>query len=82
MTFSCYIATATYGTPLDKTIDVLRDFRDAVLIMNPIGKTFVSTYYRTSPPIADVISENEELRTVVMDSLVKLLVYISRLFVG
>jgi len=50
--------------------------------MNPIGKIFVSTYYRTSLPIADVISENEELRTVVMDGLVKLLVYISRLFVG
>jgi len=74
----CYIATATYGTPLDTNIDILRDFRDAVLITNPIGKTFVSTYYRTSPPIADALRENDGIRTVTRLTLITPLVYLSK----
>ena len=77
----CFIATAAYGTPLHEDIDVLRDFRDEYLMTNPIGRTFVEIYYTTSPPIADVIRENEGLRTIVREGLVKPLVYISRLFV-
>ena len=77
----CFIATAAYGTPLHEDIDVLRDFRDEYLMTNPIGRTFVEIYYTTSPPIADVIRENEGLRTIVREGLVKPLVYISRVFV-
>ena len=76
----CFIATAAYGTPLHEDIDVLRDFRDKYLLTNPIGRTFVKVYYSTSPPIADVIRENEELRTIVREGLVKPLVYISKIF--
>ncbi|MBA7521070.1 hypothetical protein ES705_13171 [subsurface metagenome] len=74
----CYIATATYGTPLDENINVLRDFRDAVLMTNPIGEAFVSTYYVTSPPIADALRENEGLRTVTRLTLITPLVYLSK----
>ncbi len=77
----CFIATAAYGTPLHEDIDVLRDFRDEYLMMTPPGKVFVKIYYTTSPPVADVIRENEGLQTVVREGLVKPLVYISRLFV-
>jgi hypothetical protein len=61
----CFIATATYGTDTAKEIDILREFRDAVLLPNSLGAKFVSLYYNTSPPIADFISQNEVLRTVV-----------------
>ena len=74
----CYIATATYGTPLDKNIDILRDFRDELLLTNPIGEAFVSTYYRTSPPIADALRENDGLRTVTRLTLITPLVYLSK----
>lgn len=80
-TSRCIFATAAYNTPLHEDIDVLRDFRDEYLMTNPIGSVFVRAYYSTSPPIADVIRENEGLRTVVRDGLVKPLVYISRLCV-
>ena len=78
----CFIATAAYGTPLHEDINVLRDFRDEYLMTNPLGRAFVEIYYATSPPIADVIRENEGLRTAVREGLVKPLVYVTRAFVG
>jgi len=61
----CFIATAAYGTDTAEQLDILREFRDVVLLPNRVGAKFVSLYYRASPPIADFISQNEVLRTVV-----------------
>jgi hypothetical protein len=62
---SCFIATAAYGTDTGREIDVLREFRDEVLLPNKLGARFVSFYYRTSPPMADFISRHEILRAIV-----------------
>lgn len=78
----CFIATAAYGTALYEDINVLRNFRDENLMPNPTGRTFVPIYYNTSPPLADVIRDNEGLRTTVRAGFVKPLVYITRMFVG
>lgn len=60
----CFIATATYGTPLAVEIDILRDFRDIKLNTNPIGRTFIKFYYLTSPPIANFIKKYEILKWI------------------
>jgi uncharacterized repeat protein (TIGR01451 family) len=58
----CFIATAAFGSPMEKHVQILRDFRDRVLLDYSAGKAFVQFYYRTSPPVADKIAQSESLR--------------------
>ena len=60
---ACFIATAAYGTPMAGEIDTLRTVRDTYLLQGVLGTAFVDTYYRLSPPVADVIAESSILRT-------------------
>ena len=49
---------------------MLRSFRDEVLLESSLGSQFVNFYYDVSPPVADFISENSLLRTLVRELLV------------
>jgi len=66
----CFIATAAYGTATASQLKILRDFRDQILLKNPLGSLFVETYYKVSPPVAAFIAQNDFLRAVVRDVLV------------
>jgi polyhydroxybutyrate depolymerase len=72
----CFIATAAYGTPTAKQLDVLREFRDDVLLKSTVGSRLVDFYYRTSPPIADFISEHSVVRTLVRELLIDPIVWV------
>jgi hypothetical protein len=72
----CFIATAAYGTPTAEQIDVLREFRDVVLLKSTAGSQFVALYYQLSPPIADFIAGNELLRTLIRELLVDPIVWV------
>jgi len=72
----CFIATAAYGTATAEQIDVLREFRDVVLLESTAGSQFVALYYQLSPPVADFIAGNELLRTLVRELLVDPIVWI------
>jgi uncharacterized repeat protein (TIGR02543 family) len=71
----CFIATAAYGSPAAGQIDVLREFRDGALLESAAGSQFVDLYYRLSPPIADFISGDSFVRTVIRELLVDPLVW-------
>jgi hypothetical protein len=70
----CFIATAAYGTETAPELDILRDFRDQVLLENAAGSRFVQAYYKLSPPVANFIAENGLVRAIVREVLVDPLV--------
>jgi hypothetical protein len=74
----CFIATAAYGTPTAKQIDLLRGFRDVVLLKSAPGSKFVALYYQLSPPIANFIAANELLTTLVRELLVDPIAWVVR----
>jgi len=65
---ACYIATATYGSELSPEVQLLRNFRDRDVLQTYAGgegmKVFNLIYYSFSPQVAQTISSNENLRTV------------------
>jgi len=74
-TGGCFIATAAYGTPTAQQIEVLREFRDVVLLESAAGSRLVALYYRLGPRVADFIVGSELLRTLVRELLVDPLVW-------
>jgi lysophospholipase L1-like esterase len=61
----CFIATAAFGSPIEKHVMLLKEFRDTRLLSNSLGRQFVNAYYHFSPPAADFISRHEVLKLIV-----------------
>jgi hypothetical protein len=70
----CFIATAVYGSSSAEEIDILRNFRDDVLLRSDAGRDYVDFYYAASPPLARFIAEREWLRVLVREALIDPLV--------
>ncbi len=60
----CFIATAAYGSPLAREIEILRQFRNNHLAKTPLGRRIITLYETYSPPVADFISRHEMARSV------------------
>ncbi|HET6491216.1 MAG TPA: fibronectin type III domain-containing protein [Syntrophales bacterium] len=69
----CFIATAAFGSPMAPEVALLRAFRDSYLLTNGPGRIVVDFYYRVSPPIADLISRDENLRQIARLALMPLI---------
>ena len=61
----CFIATAAFGSSVQPSVKILREFRNRFLLNNSIGKSLVNFYYKYSPPMADCISRHDNLRAMV-----------------
>lgn len=57
----CFIATAALGSELHPHVQLLRDFRDNILLQSRYKTTFenlLDRYYRLSPPIAHKMEQH------------------------
>jgi len=68
----CFIATAAYGSPMEKRVAILKNFRDTCLLPCSLGRIFVRVYSKYSPPLAQFIAKHETLRAVVRIGLLPL----------
>ena len=62
----CFIATATYGSEVSNEVNLLRSFRDNIVLSTYAGQRFYvafnAFYYSWSPYVAKVILENPWLK--------------------
>lgn len=61
----CFIATAAFGSPMEKQVRYLSRFRDLYLLKSPLGKRCVDFYYRHSPPLANYMRDIPLLKKAV-----------------
>jgi hypothetical protein len=59
---TCPSSAAVAGSYLEADLDVLRAFRDEVLMATAPGRWLVENYYAHGPPIAAAIEEHDSLR--------------------
>ncbi|HDS44739.1 MAG TPA: hypothetical protein ENN68_01340 [Methanomicrobia archaeon] len=76
------IATVVAVSPDDPQLAILRDFRESVLLTNPVGAFVWTTYTAVSPPIADALREREHLRIATRVLLLTPVVYLAALCVN
>jgi hypothetical protein len=69
----CFIATAAFGSPLAKQVQILRNFRDRYLLTNALGQKFVSWYYQNGPVAAAWIKDKPLVKAAVQAALYPLI---------
>ena len=74
----CFIATAAYGSAMHPHVELLRRYRDEVLMRSRYSQKFeaiLKEYYRFSPPIAKAMNRNRPLKTLVRYTVVLPIVF-------
>jgi hypothetical protein len=74
----CFIATAAMGSALHPHVQLLRDFRDEILLQSRYKTAFESLlekYYRFSPPIAKTMKEHRSINVLLRYILVYPIVF-------
>jgi RNA polymerase subunit RPABC4/transcription elongation factor Spt4 len=61
----CFIATVVYDSVSAPEVQLLRNYRDSVLLCHGWGKALVQQYYKYSPPIAAWLQTKSFLRLVI-----------------
>jgi cold shock CspA family protein len=72
----CFIATAVYGDRMAPQVVAFRQYRDSTLRHSAVGRLFIATYYRWSPPIARILSRSPQMARLVrvaLDALLRLI---------
>jgi hypothetical protein len=60
--FNCFIASASYGSSLDRHLDTFRRFRSLMLLRSEWGRRFNKFYYRYGPYGARILNAHPTLK--------------------
>lgn len=60
---SCFISTAAFGSADAPEVKIFRRFRDRFLRQSIVGRFAIESYYKLSPPLANVIADSTYLKT-------------------
>lgn len=74
----CFIATAAYGSTMYSRLNVLRNWRDKILVKRKLGQTLINLYYASSPLLARIIARSQVLRKIVRGILTPITYLIQR----
>jgi len=66
----CFFSTSVKGSGSEDYLDILRKFRDTVLVRSHWGRALVSLYYQHSPMLNELLARHEFLRNAVAIGLV------------
>ncbi|MFB0505709.1 MAG: CFI-box-CTERM domain-containing protein [Thermodesulfobacteriota bacterium] len=80
-TAGCIVVASLYRKYDHLNVQLMRRFRDQYLLANKLGRTFVSTYYKCSPPLADYIGKHPVMRQIVRIGLYPVMT-VGKYFVG
>lgn len=73
----CLIVTATFGSPMAREVQLVREFRDSTVGQDYLGSRYVTAlnalYYSFSPSVARAIEENPSVKPVMRVVLAPLL---------
>jgi hypothetical protein len=73
--WGCFIATAAYGSPIEPEVELLRRFRNDVLLRTRAGAAFFERFYRHyyafSPAIAEAMRADPEMAATIRFALVE-----------
>jgi hypothetical protein len=74
----CFVATAAFGDYNAPEVLYLSAFRDQALNHSPLGRAFVRSYYKISPPLAAIIANSTLLRLLVRGLVLKPIIFLLR----
>ncbi len=80
-TAGCVVVASLYRKYDHLNVQLMRRFRDQYLLANKLGRTFLSTYYKYSPPLADYIGKHPVIRQIVRIGLYPMMT-VSKYLVG
>ncbi len=78
----CFVATVCYGSKNSSEVQMLRSFRDRVLVNTFAGKQFIAAYYVIGPKLAHWIEDKEVFKKIIRKGLDPVVWFAGRLVGG
>ncbi len=66
----CFITTVTAGTDMEWQAQILREFRDELLLNNSLGRKIVNLYYKNSTGVTNYLREHSSAKAAIMYALI------------